>query len=105
MHAALLPSGKVGYFSGSEHDEAPMDPAGVDRSHSRTTPYSAAAAALAAPLKRVTGSDRGGADEAAAQAACGVFTALMVACFNDLCYRAGWAGGWLTMSLLPRVAA
>jgi hypothetical protein len=27
VHAALLPSGKVLYFSGSEHDEAPPDPA------------------------------------------------------------------------------
>src|SRR5690348_8508521 len=27
VHAALLPSGKVLFFSGSEHDEAPPDPA------------------------------------------------------------------------------
>jgi hypothetical protein len=26
VHAALLPSGKVIYFSGSEHDEDPPDP-------------------------------------------------------------------------------
>ncbi|GAA1772369.1 hypothetical protein GCM10009712_20490 [Pseudarthrobacter sulfonivorans] len=28
VHAALLPSGKVLFFSGSEHDEAPLDPTG-----------------------------------------------------------------------------